>query len=58
MKHKVHRGRPKDGAKALMIRLTEDEYSKLKALAERELRSASGQAVWIIKQRLGGEVER
>jgi predicted transcriptional regulator len=54
----THRGRSKDGNKTLTIRLTQDEWAKLKELAEQELRSASGQAVWIIKQRLSREREQ
>jgi len=47
---KVHRGRGKLGLKALTISLTPGEWEALKDLADQELRSASGQAVWIIRQ--------
>ncbi len=60
MSNKVHRGRSKkDTVKTLSLRLTQDEYDGLKALAESRLRSASGQAVREIKRAIerhqGGE---
>jgi len=48
-KSKVHRGRSKqDTQKVLSIRLTEEEYEKLKTAAEVELRTAPAQALWFI----------
>ena len=46
----VHRGRPKEGKKQLTIHLSQKEYAALCRAADRELRSASAQAVWILRR--------
>ena len=53
MSNQVHRGRTKKGSKTLQIHLTSEEWAALKRIAECQLRSASAQAVWIIKQMIG-----
>ena len=60
MSNKVHRGRSKkDTVKTLTLRLTQDEYDGLKALAESRMRNAPGQAVREIQRAIeryrGGE---
>ena len=49
---KVHRGRTKKNAKALTLYLIPEEWEVLKELATDQLRSASAQAAWIIRQAL------
>ena len=46
----VHRGRTKEGKKQLIIHLNPKEYDVLCKIADRELRSASAQAVWILRR--------
>lgn len=49
-KQRVHRGLSKADTKLLSVRLTNDVWEQLCAVAEHEHRSATGQAAWLIKQ--------
>jgi len=42
-------GQPKEGRQSLTLHLTPEELSSLRELAEENCRSASGQAVWLIR---------
>lgn len=53
-KQSPHRGPPKSGKRGVMIHLTEDEYARLVQLAEKECRSATQQAIYLIRQGLAG----
>lgn len=47
-KQRVHRGLSKAGSKLLSLRVSNETWEALKVHAEREFRSATGQAAWII----------
>ena len=46
----VHRGRSKQGLKPKTIHLTPHESDALKAIAEENCRTISGQILWLIQQ--------
>jgi hypothetical protein len=48
----VHRGRTKVGKTQLCIWLAAEELAGLTALAEANIRSRSGQVIWLIKRAL------
>ena len=48
MKNEVHRGRSKDGKKAITIHLTDEEYEALKRIAETEFRTAVSQSAYLV----------
>ena len=56
-KIETHRGRPKAGKKSIIVLLTPSEADALSAMAERQCRSRTSQAVWIIKQAIEAEGE-
>lgn len=47
-KPKVHRGRSKADTTPITIRLTAEEIEALDALADANLRTRTGQAVWLV----------
>lgn len=53
MSDTVHRGRSKKYAnRRLSIQLTQEEYDRLKELAESECRTATGQVTWEVQKAL------
>ena len=47
-----HRGRTKEGATPITIRLTPDELERLERAANEELRSRTAQATWFVTRAL------
>ena len=48
----AHRGPKKEGKRALHVHLSQEEYARLKEIAESELRTAASQARMIIRKAL------
>lgn len=53
-KQNPHRGPSKANKRSVTIHLLEDEYTRLLQLAEVECRSATQQAIYLIRQGLAG----
>jgi len=48
-----HRGPSKAGKRQVAVHLSENEFSDLRAMAEKNCRSVSNQILWLIRQAIG-----